>query len=600
MSAIEKPEHPAAQQAIREISEFVIHLTPFDQREALRLVEARGETMRRVVRSLMPALNLSTALDAGCGVGFFSRMLQECALQVRGFDGRSQNVAEARARFPEIAFEQRNVEDPGIRDLGVFDLVLCFGLLYHLENPLLAIRNLRAMTGKCLLLESMCAPGEGTGALLREEPREDDQSLTDVAFYPSESTLIKMLYRASFQVVYRIVSLPDHNDFRDTQTHRQRRTMLLASNVPVDVAGFRLCPEPLETQDPWCKGAPLPTGAVQRLRRFLARPRREKYFALGQRLRRAFPSLGVPFRLSFGCWWLAENSVVDQELTHHNYEKSELKFVQRLLRPGMTVLDLGAHHGLYSLLAAKCVGRTGKVLAFEPSPRERRRLLRNLKINGHANVEVQDCALGADSGSAMLFLVGEGQDGCNSLRPPAVRESTSTLCVPLRRVDEELARLGVSHVDFVKLDVEGAELGVLQGAAALLSTPSRPAILAEVQDVRTRPWGYAAREIVQFLVRKEYRWFALDAEGTLMPVSTQQEHYDANLVALPKERIREFILLLDEGAFPHRRAMVPATLSWTAVFRKKSALGRCASRGYESWLPRSAEPAASADSSPDA
>lgn len=94
--------------------------------------------------------------------------------------------------------------------------------------------------------------------------------------------------------------------------------------------------------------------------------------------------------------------------------------------------------------------------------------------------------------------------------------------VAVRRLDEELHRLGIVHVDFIKLDVEGAELGVLQGAAALFSGPSRPAILAEVQDLRTHPWGYAAREILRFMVRKDYRWFALDAEGNLFPVSTRR------------------------------------------------------------------------------
>lgn len=60
--------------------------------------------------------------------------------------------------------------------LGEFDLVLCFGLLYHLENPLLAVRHLRSLTEKCLLLESMCVPDNKPSMLLKEEPSEFDQS----------------------------------------------------------------------------------------------------------------------------------------------------------------------------------------------------------------------------------------------------------------------------------------------------------------------------------------------------------------------------------------------------------------------------------------
>jgi tRNA (mo5U34)-methyltransferase len=566
------------------VHEFVIHLTPFDQRAALELVEARGETMRRLLAKLIPALQLKTAIDSGCGVGFFSQMLRECGLQVRGFDGRSQNVAEARARFPEIPFEQGDIENVNIRERGVFDLVLCFGLLYHLENPLAAIRNLRALTGKCLLLESMCVPGEKTGALLREEPRQDDQSLTDVAFYPSEATLIKMLYRAGFHVVYRVASLPDHDDFRETATHERRRTMLLASHFPVDFAGLRLCPETHDTVDPWSKILPSPAGTLQRVRWFLALSPRDKYLVLARRVRRKFPEMKMPIRLPFGAWWLAEKSVLDYELARDTYERAELRFVQRLLRPGMTVLDLGAHHGLYTLLAAKCVGRAGRVIAFEPSVRERKRLERHVKLNGHRNVSVEGHALGAYSGVAKLFLVGEGQDGCNSLRPPAVTEPTTTVHVPVRRLEEELARLGVGVVDFVKLDVEGAELGVLRGAGELLSGQRRPAILVEVQDLRTEPWGYAARDIVRYLTDRDYRWFALDMDGNVVPVATSQAKYDANLVALPSERVREIILRLNEGTYRDGEAHGAGSLRWSVVRRGRKVRSWLTSRTEQTWM----------------
>jgi hypothetical protein len=226
---------------------------PFDQLYYQKLIRARGETIRKVLQRLKSLLDISTAVDAGAGVGFFSQTLLDCGLHVCGFDGRAENVDEARKRFPHIPFECADIQDPAILELGKFDLTLCFGLLYHLENPLLAIRHLRTLTEKCLLLESMCVPDEKPSMLLREEPREDDQSLTDVAYYPSEDSLIKMLYRAGFTLVYRVVPLPDHDDFRDTREHRGKRTVLLATAVPIDIAGFRLCIEGHENQDPWTK-----------------------------------------------------------------------------------------------------------------------------------------------------------------------------------------------------------------------------------------------------------------------------------------------------------------------------------------------------------
>lgn len=533
-------------QPIQQSVESSIKLTPFDQREYRQLIEAREQTIRRVVNKLKSALGLSSAVDVGCGVGFFSQTLAECGLRVCGFDARPENVAEARKRFPGIPFGEANIEGREICQLGRFDVVLCFGLLYHLENPLKAVRNLRAITEKCLFLESLCLPEEKCTLLLREEPRQDDQSLHAVACYPSESTLVKMLYQAGFAKVYGLTLLPDHDDFRETREHKQRRTVLLASLVPIDGAGFRLLLEPDETEDPWAKNPPEGARLAQRMKRFLASPARAKYVTLANRARRIFPHMPIPLRLSFGAWWLAENSALDQELLHGEFEKMEMQFVKRLLRPHMTAVDVGAHHGIYTLLASQCVGAQGCVIAIEPSMRECARLQRHLRINRASNVKFVACAAGEDPGEADLYVVDGFNDWCNSLCPPATAEPVKTVRVPVRRLDDILSELDIARVDFIKVDAEGAELSVLYGALKLLNSKNRPAMLVEVQDVRTRRWNYAAREILQFLVRLDYQWFVIAAKGALLPVSCEQETYDANLVALPAERAEEFLSLLGQ------------------------------------------------------
>ena len=467
-------------------------------------------------------------------------------MNVCGFDGRAENVAEACRRFPRIPFAEADLQDRAICELGAFDFVLCFGLLYHLENPVLAIRNLRALTEKCLLLESMCFPEEKSTILLREEPRQKDQGLTDVACYPSERCLVKILYRAGFSAVYRVTPLPEHDDFRETSDHLRRRTVLLATFEPIDVAGFRFYPEPSESEDPWAKGPAARPALPQRIARFIASPSRRKYITVALRARRLFPEMPIPLRLPFGAWWLAEKSAMDHELIYGEFEPEEVDFVQRLLRPGMTVLDVGAHHGLYTLLFSKTVGGKGRVIAFEPSPRECRRLEKHLSFNRCSNVHVERSAVGSEADEADLYLADGFQDWCNSLRPPALPDSTSIVRVRVRRIDDVLAEQGISKVDFIKLDVEGGELAALNGATRLLHGESRPAILAEVQDVRTLPWGYPAREILQFLIRMDYRWFAIAAKGALLPISCDQESYDANLVALPVERTQESLSLLGQ------------------------------------------------------
>jgi len=238
---------------------------------------------------------------------------------------------------------------------------------------------------------------------------------------------------------------------------------------------------------------------------------------------------------------------------YNGFENTEMRFVERLLRPGMTVLDAGAHHGLYALLLSKCVGKKGKVLAFEPSAREYKHLKKHLDINFCSNVRLESCALGEKRGEADLFLVDGEQDWCNSLRPPAMPDATHCVRVPVCRLDDLLQERGIANVDFIKLDVEGAELSVLQGAARLLESARRPAILAEVQDIRTRPWGYAAKEIVQFLGERNYCWFSLGPDSSLCSISSQLEFYDENLIALPVERMEEFEYLLTRWNAPISR-----------------------------------------------
>src|SRR2546425_10040176 len=96
-------------QPIELTTEITIHLTPFDQKENRQLIEARGETIQRVVTPLKAALKLSNAVDAGCGVGVFSQTLADCGLNVCGFAGRGENATEAPRRFPHMRFDHGDI-----------------------------------------------------------------------------------------------------------------------------------------------------------------------------------------------------------------------------------------------------------------------------------------------------------------------------------------------------------------------------------------------------------------------------------------------------------------------------------------------------------
>jgi SAM-dependent methyltransferase len=234
-----------------------------------------------VLHALLPGLisgqQLETAIDVACGLGYFSRFLKGFGLQVTAIDGRQENVEEAAQRSPGIAFHRYDVEDSGITSLGEFDLVFCFGLLYHLENPLHAIRLLKQLTRKTLLVESVIHPGEEPIMALIDEASTEDQGLNHFAFYPTEACLVKMLYRAGFSNVYGFAVQPEHPGYHNAPGWRRSRTMLAASNEKLDAPQLVLASEPRSAISPWDSASGVEgSQSMNKLLRFAGRPMNQK------------------------------------------------------------------------------------------------------------------------------------------------------------------------------------------------------------------------------------------------------------------------------------------------------------------------------------
>ena len=157
------------------------------------------------------------------------------------------------------------------------------------------------------------------------------------------------------------------------------------------------------------------------------------------------------------------------------HERAVQAALNELIRPGDIVWDVGAHIGFLSLLAARLVGPMGQVIAFEPMPANRERLLESLRLNRAENVAVHQCALSASSGkrilhghaaTAMWTLMAELGDS----------EGVSVRCSTLDTVV-----LSNPPPALIKIDAEGAEVDVLRGGIKLI-TKHRPKVLIEFQD----------------------------------------------------------------------------------------------------------------------
>lgn len=238
----------------------------FDRPGQAAFMSARREFLGRFLPRWKEEFGLRTALDVGCGVGYFAASLRDMGFEVTAVDAREDNIAEARRRHPRVDFRVADVEDSQIANLGRFDLVLSFGLLYHLENPLRAMRSLHALAAKLLLVESICLPQETPLLLICDEPTGEDQSLRAVSCYPSEGALIKMAFLAGFPRVYRFLELPEHDNFQRVVGLDRIRTMMAAAAFDLDspLLGPAVEPVVAASDDLWATD---PTGVTKLLRR---------------------------------------------------------------------------------------------------------------------------------------------------------------------------------------------------------------------------------------------------------------------------------------------------------------------------------------------
>jgi SAM-dependent methyltransferase len=248
----------------------------FDQHHYDLLNRARGEVVSRLLTDIQASMGLRTAVDVGCGLGHFASLLSSLGFEVSAVDGRSENALEAARRLPTIKFHTLNVEDPQLVHLGTFDLVFCFGLLYHLENPLLALRNLHAMTNTLLLVEGLVYPGDEPIMALVDETEYEDQGLRHFAFYPSEACLVKMMYRVGYSNVYRFAIPPAHPEYQEVHGRPKNRTVLAASLKPLATRLLSPIEEPRNAAKPWLTAPNGETSPISRLRHFAARPLSQK------------------------------------------------------------------------------------------------------------------------------------------------------------------------------------------------------------------------------------------------------------------------------------------------------------------------------------
>lgn len=195
--------------------------------------------------------------------------------------------------------------------------------------------------------------------------------------------------------------------------------------------------------------------------------------------------------------------------------------LQRLIQPGMVVYDIGANVGYLSMIAARLTGPTGKVICFEPLPANAKRLEHNAALNEFGQVLVRNEAMGRTVGSA-TFLVSDTPTWGKLASVGALSSEVGRIEVPVQTVDAAVFDQNLPRPDLIKIDVEGAEVDVLAGAARTLRE-IRPLLLIELHGTNG--------PVAQSLEEADYQAEVLEGATTV-----REAPWDAKLLAQPRDR----------------------------------------------------------------
>lgn len=250
----------------------------------------------------------------------------------------------------------------------------------------------------------------------------------------------------------------------------------------------------------------------------------EEAKAKGQELIDIMPGINLPMAIHPDMYFC-------RGYTQYVFEPNTLDFIRDNLKPGQTVLDVGANVGYLSLFCSKLVTSTGRAIAFEPSEFAFNLLQKNKKINNFTNLEIYQVGLGERNEIAEFNSGEPGMEVYNSLGTITHRSADpqkfERVKVQLFKGSEWLHDKKVEHIHLMKLDVEGGEYTVLKGLLEMFQAHKISRLLIEITHEMSQAFGYHPSDIIIMLRECGYDWFKLHNYGRLVPL-LENDIADAN------------------------------------------------------------------------
>ena len=203
---------------------------------------------------------------------------------------------------------------------------------------------------------------------------------------------------------------------------------------------------------------------------------------------------------------------------HGFHEEFETEIVKKIIKKGDIVLDVGANIGYFTLIFAKLVGKNGKVFAFEPDPTNFGLLTKNVEINGFKNVILIKKALSDKTGKTNLFLSNWNTADHMIVDPKEKRNSVE---IEMTAGDDYFRDFS-EQINFIKMDIQGAETDALRGMSSLLQKMNDIKIMIEFAPKWLKNFGYDPLELLNYLKEFGFKLFEIDDDmKKIIPISSQ-------------------------------------------------------------------------------
>ncbi len=228
---------------------------------------------------------------------------------------------------------------------------------------------------------------------------------------------------------------------------------------------------------------------------------------------------------------LYQNSLLSKLIFEGNFELNEITFLKKILKKGDFFLDIGANIGLFSIHASRIIGDKGKIISFEPSPITFSRLKENIDLNDFKNIDIRNIGISDNKGELTLNISESGHDAWDTFAVNIDKKMfNKCTTVPVHTLDEELKDIDKEKIALVKIDVEGWEKFVLNGAKEFL-TNHEPILMVEFTENNTEAAGYNVLEIYDIMNNLGYQWYKY-INGRLIPEKRNKRYIYDNLIAI--------------------------------------------------------------------